>query len=197
MIWATVSSWSCFFWLNRVSPSLYSLAAKNIINLISVFATWWCPCVKTSLLLLEEGVCYDQCILLEKLYEPFLCFIVYSNAKYVCYSRCFLTTYFAFQSPIMKKSSFLGVCSKRSCRSVGSCWDVPGPWQVHGMRAEPARQLLLTRGCPGGPVRPLWSRRDEEGSCKAALPLEAVPGARYVPFSFCLTVVGLSTKFWK
>ena len=31
--WATVSSWSCFSWLYRASPSL---AAKNIINLISV-----------------------------------------------------------------------------------------------------------------------------------------------------------------
>ena len=33
MIWATVSSWSCFCWLYRASPSL---AAKNIISLISV-----------------------------------------------------------------------------------------------------------------------------------------------------------------
>ena len=32
-IWATVSSRSCFCWLYRTSPSL---AAKNIINLISV-----------------------------------------------------------------------------------------------------------------------------------------------------------------
>ena len=33
MIWATVSSQSCFCWMCRASPSL---AAKNIINLISV-----------------------------------------------------------------------------------------------------------------------------------------------------------------
>ena len=39
-----------------------SLAAKNIINLISVLAIWWCPCVESSLVLLEEGVFYDQCI---------------------------------------------------------------------------------------------------------------------------------------
>ena len=64
MVWATVSSWSCFFWLYRASPSL---AAKNIINLISVVTIWWCPCVESSLLLLEEGVCYDQCIFLAKL----------------------------------------------------------------------------------------------------------------------------------
>ena len=40
IIWATVSSWSCFCWLYRVSPSL---AAKNIISLISVLTIWWCP----------------------------------------------------------------------------------------------------------------------------------------------------------
>ena len=45
MIWATVSSWSCFCWLYGASPSL---AAKNIINLISVLTIWWCPCVVFS-----------------------------------------------------------------------------------------------------------------------------------------------------
>ena len=43
MIWVTVSSWSCFCWLYRASPSL---AAKNIINLTSVLTTWWCPFVE-------------------------------------------------------------------------------------------------------------------------------------------------------
>ena len=61
MIQITVRSKSCFCWLCRASPSL---AAKNIINLISVLSIWWCPCVESSLVLLEEGVCYDQCILL-------------------------------------------------------------------------------------------------------------------------------------
>ena len=65
MIWGTVSSWSCFCWQYRASPSL---AAKNIINLISVLTIWWCPCVESSLVLLEEGVCYDQCNFLAKLY---------------------------------------------------------------------------------------------------------------------------------
>ena len=65
MIWATVSSQSCFCWLYTASPSL---AAKNIINLISVLTIWWCPCVEFSLVLLEEGVCYAQCVLLAKLY---------------------------------------------------------------------------------------------------------------------------------
>ena len=55
MIWATVSPWSSFCWLYKASPSL---AAKNIINLISVLTIWWCPCIESSLMLLEEGVCY-------------------------------------------------------------------------------------------------------------------------------------------
>ena len=50
--------------LYRDSPSL---AAKNIINLILVLTIWWCPCVKSFLVLLEEGVCYDQWVLLAKL----------------------------------------------------------------------------------------------------------------------------------
>ena len=38
MIWATVSSWSCFCGLYR---ACLSLAAKNIISLISVLTIWW------------------------------------------------------------------------------------------------------------------------------------------------------------
>ena len=61
-IWAKVSSCSCLCWLYRVSPFL---AAKNIMNLLSVLTIWWCQCVGSSLLLLEENVC--KCILLTKL----------------------------------------------------------------------------------------------------------------------------------
>ena len=57
MIWVSVSSQSCCCWLYR---TLLSLAVKNIINLISVFTIWWCPCVELSLVLLEESVCYDM-----------------------------------------------------------------------------------------------------------------------------------------
>ena len=44
MIWAAVSSWSCFCWLYRASPSL---AAKKTINLILVLTIRWCPCVES------------------------------------------------------------------------------------------------------------------------------------------------------
>ena len=128
MIWTTVSSWSCFCWLYRASPSL---AAKNIINLISMLTIWWCPCVKSSLALLEEGICYDQCILLAELYWPLPCSILYSKAKFACYSRCFLTSYFCIPFPIMKRTSFLGVNSKRSCRSHRTVQLLQHYWSGH------------------------------------------------------------------
>ena len=39
-----------FLFLKRAPPSS---AAKSIINLISVFTVWWCPCLKSSLVLLH------------------------------------------------------------------------------------------------------------------------------------------------
>ena len=90
MIWAPVSSQSYFCWLYKVSPSS---AAKNIINLILVLTTWWCPCVELSLVLLEEEVCYEQQVLLAKLYLLLPCFILYSKAKLACYSSYLLTSY--------------------------------------------------------------------------------------------------------
>ena len=57
-------------------------------------------------MLLEEGVCYDQCILLAKLSSPLPCFIPYSKAKFACYSRCFLICYFCFPVPYNEKDIF-------------------------------------------------------------------------------------------
>ena len=53
---------------------------------------------------------------------------------------------------------------------VGSCQDAPRPWQGHKIREETARQLFS----PESPRGPSLS-----------------------PFSFCLTVIVLSTKSWK
>ena len=112
MIWAAVSSQSCFCWLYWASPLL---AVKNIINLISVLTIWWCPCTESSLVLLEEGVIYDQHVPLAKLCYPLpaLFFIPRPNLP-VTPGISWLPT-FAFQSPIMKRSYFGGV-SSRSCR---------------------------------------------------------------------------------
>ena len=87
MSWATVNFWSWFCQLNRASPSL---ATNNIISPILVLIIWWCPCVESSLVLLEECVFYDQCVLLAKLCYLLPCFILYSKAKFACYSRYLL-----------------------------------------------------------------------------------------------------------
>ena len=107
MIWATVSSWPCFCWLYRASPSL---AAKNIINLISGLTIWWCPCVVFSCAV-GRG-----CLL----------WPVRSLGKFSLYPASFHTPRanlpvtpgiswlptFAFHFPIMKRTSFLGVSSR-------------------------------------------------------------------------------------
>ena len=40
-------------------------------------------------MLLEEGVCYEQCILLAKLCYPLPCFILDFKANFARYSKCF------------------------------------------------------------------------------------------------------------
>ena len=105
MIWATVSPQSCFCWLYRAS----SLAAKNIINLILVLTIWWCPCVESSVVLLEEGVCYDHWVLLAKHCQPLNCFVLYSKVTFGCYSRYLLTSYFCIPVPYKEKDIFWGV----------------------------------------------------------------------------------------
>ena len=55
-------------------------------------------------MLLEEGVYYDQCILLAELYYPLPCFILYSKAKFACYSKCFLTSYFCIPRGATERS---------------------------------------------------------------------------------------------
>ena len=111
MIWATVSSQTCFCWLYRASPSL---AEKNIINLISILTIWWCPCVESSLALLTEGVCSDQCVLLEKLCYFLPCFILYSKANLPVTPDISWLPAFALQSPMMKSTSFFDISSRRS-----------------------------------------------------------------------------------
>ena len=105
MIWATVSSWSCFCWLYRASPSL---AAKNMINLILVLTIWWCPCVESSLVLLEEGVAMTSVFSWQ---NSSLCpasFCIPRPNLPVTPGVSWLPT-FAFHSPIMKRASFFGV----------------------------------------------------------------------------------------
>ena len=82
----------CFSWLHRASPSL---TAKNIINLISVLAISWCPCVVFSCVAGRRCLLWPVHSPGKTLYLP------------VTPGVSWLAT-FAFQSPIMKRTS-LGV----------------------------------------------------------------------------------------
>ena len=73
--------------------------------------------IESSLVLLEEGICYDQCIFLENSISlcPALFCIPRPNLPFTP-GVSWLPT-FAFHSPIMKRTSFWGVSSKRPCMS--------------------------------------------------------------------------------
>ena len=86
MIWATVSSQSCFCWLYRTSPSS---AAKNIINLILVLTIWWCPCVESSLVLLKVFAMISV-VSLHNSISLLPCFLVYSKVKLACFLLDFM-----------------------------------------------------------------------------------------------------------
>ena len=133
MIWATVSFRSCFCRLYTASPSL---ATKNVINLICILTIWWCPCVKSSLVLLKKSVCNDQWILLEEFNKllPALFCSLRPNLPVTPGISWLLT--FAFQSPMMKRTSFFDVSSSRSC-GRRQCQPTPVllPGKSHGQRA--------------------------------------------------------------
>ena len=103
MIWATVSSWSCFCWLYRVSPSL---AAKNIVNLILVFTICWCPYVEPLLCCWKRVVAMTSAFSWQNSIS--LCpasFRIPKPKLPVTLVVSWLPT-FAFQSPITKRTFF-------------------------------------------------------------------------------------------
>ena len=78
-----------------------------------MLAVWWCPCVESSLVVLEEGVCYDQCILLANSISLCPASFCTPRPNLPVTPGVWLPT-LAFESPIiMKRTSFLGVNSKR------------------------------------------------------------------------------------
>ena len=60
-------------------------------------------------MLLEEGICYDQCILLAKLCYSLLFIILYSKAKLACHSRYLLTAHFYIPATYDEKDIFVCV----------------------------------------------------------------------------------------
>ena len=103
MIWAIVSSKSCFCWLYRMPPSS---ASKNIINQISVLTIWWCPCVESSPGLL--GKCVAMTSMFFGQNSVSLCPVSFCTPRPnlpVTPSISRLPT-FVFQSPMMKRTYF-------------------------------------------------------------------------------------------
>ena len=112
MIWATVSSRSCFCWLYRAFPSLVT---KNIVNLILIFTDHLVMSMYKIVPIVGRG-----CLL----------WPVPSGGKTVSFcptpfctkgQTCLLLqviswlSTFAFPFPMIKKISVFGVNSKRSC----------------------------------------------------------------------------------
>ena len=108
MIWATVSSWSCGLVFADSIGLLHLWLQKNLISLISVLTIWWYPCVEASLVLLEEGVPYEQCLLLANIFLAtfMLHFVPWRPNLPFTPDISWLPT-FTFQSCIRKNKSFL------------------------------------------------------------------------------------------
>ena len=114
MVWATVSSKSCFCWLYRASPSL---AAKNTINWISVLTIWWCLRVESSLVLLEGE--FGMTTVFSWQNSVNLCPASFCTPRpnLPIIPGISWLPIFAFQSSMRNRTSFLGVSSRRSYRS--------------------------------------------------------------------------------
>ena len=104
MIWAIVNSMSYFCWFYRISPCS---AAKNVINLISVLTIWWCPSVDHLLGYWEKAFAMTGMWSWENSVSLWTTSFCTPKANFpVTLGISWLPT-FAFQSPIMKRISFL------------------------------------------------------------------------------------------
>ena len=134
MILATVSSHSCFCWLYIASSSL---AAKNIINLISILPTWQCWCVESSLVLLEEGVCYD--LWLWRLYGGVNGDLLHEG---LCHTQVYCTqSCCPCSRPLLNQTS-TGYTQTQFCLSLCG---VSGSWCTQGL-FEPSEHLWQVWG---------------------------------------------------
>ena len=84
-------------------------------------------------MLLEEGVCYDQCMLFAKL-VPLPCFIPYSKTKFTRHFRCLLTSCFCIPqwqaTPVLLPGKSHGRRSLVGCSPWG-CYESDTTEQLH------------------------------------------------------------------
>ena len=104
MIWATVSFQSCFCWLYRAFPSL---ATKNIISVISVFTIWWCSSVEPSLVFWKRVFAMASAFSWQNSISLFSASFCTPRPNLLVTPSISSLPTFAFQSPRMKRTSFL------------------------------------------------------------------------------------------
>ena len=118
MIWATVSSQSCFCWLYRFS-SIFGCKEYNqsdfgidhlVMSVCRIFS-----CVVGRRCLLRPVPSLDKTLLTFAL----LHFVLQSQTCLL--ARYLFTSYFCISIPIMKGHLFWGVNSRKSCRSLYNC----------------------------------------------------------------------------
>ena len=105
-----ISSSSSFCWLYRASPSL---AAKNIINLVSLLTIWLCLRVELSRVFGRGCLLWPVHSLGKTLLAFALLHFVFPRPNLPVTSGISWLPTFAFQSPMMKRTSFFGVSSRR------------------------------------------------------------------------------------
>ena len=103
MIWATVSSQSCFCWPYTASPSL---AAKNRINQILVLTIWWCPCVESSLVFWKRVFPMTNVFSWQNSISLFPASFCTPRPNFPIIPGISWLPTFAFQSSIMKRTFF-------------------------------------------------------------------------------------------
>ena len=120
-----------FFWLHTASPSL---ATKNVINLISIFPIWWCPCVNSSLVLLKRVLAMMSALPWQNSIS--FCPASFSSPRLILPVTPGISWLpaLAYQSPLTNTTSVFGVSSSRFSRSSqdwsasGSSASVAGAW---------------------------------------------------------------------
>ena len=107
MIWATGSSQSCFCWLYRAS---LSLAAKNIITLLSVVTIWW------NLLTNAMAYTWSALVHVPRVLE--------NNV----HSHCWVQN---SASPWWSSLYFADFLFSSTSSTWERCWNLPPWWQSH------------------------------------------------------------------
>ena len=102
--WSVPQSALCLVFADCIE--ILHLDCKDIISLILLLPIRWCPCAKSSLVLWEEGICYGRGFSWQNSISlcPASFYISRQNLP-VTPGVSWLPT-FAFQSPIMKRTSF-------------------------------------------------------------------------------------------